>query len=424
MPSIDCGRQHGTLVAHNRLDRHPKNTHRASPSAKVKTMKLTCNTQDLQKAANTAVHLVPARPMSLQHGCLQLRIADKQLLITASDGNMWIRSAIDTEQISAKGEVSVLAKHFCNAVRTCISNTIDIETTDEKLILTAGGAKFEFHIVQGEFPEMPTKGFETTTTSAVAFLDGLSRAIVARGTDESRDLLSCLLMEPKGKGKPGLRLVSTDSYRLAVVDMKDIKLDPMSTSLLVPALVLEHLSRHRGEAEDITIGIGEDSMSFQTGEVTYVTMLREGEYPKYEAMMNAERETHEIKINKGDEVVSAKENLKRAIQQVRVMAGSDTPVRLEVSANQLVMHASSDYGEGHSELEVEYNGPETVVAFNPKYLLDGIDACPGEELSIHIQADLKPSELRNDEHAGFLYLVMPVRIKEEDKKPASGKQTG
>ena len=51
-----------------------------------------------------------------------------------------------------------------------------------------------------------------------------------------------------------------------------------------------------------------------------------------------------------------------------------------------------------------------TVAFNPKYLIEGVDACPGDEIAIYFLDELKPAVLRGDPEEDFLYLLMPVRV--------------
>ena len=71
---------------------------------------------------------------------------------------------------------------------------------------------------------------------------------------------------------------------------------------------------------------------------------------------------------------------------------------------------TQDIGQAHEELDATYTGTELTVAFNPEYLLTGLEVTPGDEISLETVDSLKPALLRSTENANFLYLLMPVRV--------------
>ena len=71
---------------------------------------------------------------------------------------------------------------------------------------------------------------------------------------------------------------------------------------------------------------------------------------------------------------------------------------------------TQDVGQAHEELEAKYDGTELTVAFNPEYLVQGIDVTPGDEVVLETIDALKPAVLRSTETQDFLYLLMPVRV--------------
>ena len=61
-------------------------------------------------------------------------------------------------------------------------------------------------------------------------------------------------------------------------------------------------------------------------------------------------------------------------------------------------------------LDANYEGDELTVAFNPDYLLDGIDVTPSEEITLQTVDSVKPAIMRGSDSEDFLYLLMPVRV--------------
>ena len=94
-----------------------------------------------------------------------------------------------------------------------------------------------------------------------------------------------------------------------------------------------------------------------------------------------------------------------------IVQSTPTPIRLVSSAEQLeLMAITPDRGEAREALEATYEGEDLTVAFNPEYLLDGLDATTGDEVSLQTVDGLQPALLRSTDDEGFLYLLMPVRV--------------
>ena len=93
------------------------------------------------------------------------------------------------------------------------------------------------------------------------------------------------------------------------------------------------------------------------------------------------------------------------------MAREATPVRLAMKPDGLDLVAvTQDVGQAHESLEAKYEGSELTVAFNPEYLIDGIEVTAGDEVTIESVDALKPALMRGTENEDFLYLLMPVRV--------------
>ena len=71
---------------------------------------------------------------------------------------------------------------------------------------------------------------------------------------------------------------------------------------------------------------------------------------------------------------------------------------------------TTDYGQATEDVDAKYEGAEMVVAFNPNYLIDGIEAITGDEVQLETLDALKPATLRPAGESDYLYLLMPVRV--------------
>ena len=95
----------------------------------------------------------------------------------------------------------------------------------------------------------------------------------------------------------------------------------------------------------------------------------------------------------------------------RLLATDATPVRLVMRAEGLELVAiAQEVGQAHEALDAKYEGAELTVAFNPEYLIAGIEVTPGDEVTLETTDAMKPALLRSIDSNDFLYLLMPVRV--------------
>ena len=82
-----------------------------------------------------------------------------------------------------------------------------------------------------------------------------------------------------------MRLVATDSYRLAVRDLPGQSLLPEGQSVLVPSRALNDLTKVLAGVGELTLRLGERDASFEAGDVRLTTMLIEGDFPNYRGLI-------------------------------------------------------------------------------------------------------------------------------------------
>jgi len=111
------------------------------------------------------------------------------------------------------------------------------------------------------------------------------------------------------------------------------------------------------------------------------------------------------------EVLANSLALLEAVRRVGILARDSTPVRLAMSSEGLELVAiTQDVGQARETLDADYTGSDLTVAFNPEYLVDGLEASPGDEIRLETIDSLKPAILRSTGDDQFLYLLMPVRV--------------
>ncbi len=200
----------------------------------------------------------------------------------------------------------------------------------------------------------------------------------------------------------GLRLVSTDSYRLAVRDLPGAAVLRPGQQVLVPSRALDEVARILDSDSEVTIVLGDNDVTFEIGGLHVSTQLITGDFPDYRKLIPATRP---------QPLILGRQEFMDALRRVKLMAAEHTPVKLTMRPDLLELRTvNSEVGEAVEELDAKYDGEELMVAFNPEYLLQGLEVCTGDDISVESTDPSKPAMLRAIDSSDFLYLLMPVRV--------------
>lgn len=362
-------------------------------------MKFRCERDVLVEALATAQRATSSRATLPVLSGLRLSLAGDELRLTGSDLDLTI-----TTMVRVSGEddgVAVLpAKFAVDIVRSLEGGAIEVETDGESARISGGRSNFRLHTIPAdEFPNLVEPDGERVTIASGHLADGLRQVVKAASRDESRPILTGVLLAAEGQG---LRMVSTDSYRLAVRDLPGTAALREGQTVLVPSKALDELARVLVDDTDVTLVLGERDASFEVGAFRLTTRLIEGEFPNYRGL---------IPDTESNRLVVDRHALLDAVRRVRLMARENSPVRLTMSPGQVELRAVTlDVGEATEQLDASYEGEELTVAFNPEYLVDGLEITPGDEIRLETLDSLKPALLRPLDGGDFLYLLMPVRV--------------
>lgn len=367
-------------------------------------MKLRCERDVLTEALSTAGRAVATRGALPVLSGVRLELEGDQLTLTGSDLELTVSVQVTVAGL-ADGVAVVPSRLLNDIVKALEPGAVELETNDETARISSGRSEFSLKpLPADEFPKVsPVQGDEVRF-DADALVGALRQVLPAASTDDNRQILTGVLLAAEGEG---LRLVATDSYRLAVVDLPGVSVLSSGNSVLVPSRALAELTKVLDDGGEITLRLGERDASFAVaGEdgpgVVLTTRLIEGDYPNYQGL---------IPRDQPNLLTVAREPLIEALRRVKLLARDATPVRMQMSPDGLELRAvTQDVGEGVEALDATYVGDELTVAFNPDYLLAGIEAVDGDEISLATNDSLKPAVVRDPTTDDFLYLLMPVRV--------------
>ena len=240
---------------------------------------------------------------------------------------------------SEDGVVVLPSKLSSDVVRSLRSGAVTVTVEDDDARIVAAPSEFAIRVIPAdEFPELSAPDGDAVTLDAAAFKDAIEQVEKAASSDDARPILTGVLMAAE---EDGLRLVSTDSYRLSVRDLAGTTVLGEGQKVLVPSRALKELARVVGEEKEITLRLGERDAGFQVGHISVTTRLIEGEFPNYRGL---------IPINHPNQLTVDRTTLLDAVRRVRLLAQESTPIRMAMSSDGLELVAvTQDVGQARSE---------------------------------------------------------------------------
>lgn len=370
---------------------------------------------------------------------IHMKLDENLLTLQGSDIDLTI--TVTTNVVSeAPGAAVIPAKMLLEVARVVPFGSLNIEITDQEALISADTAEFTIQVypVQ-DWPVLPSLereiaqsldtaqsqnsqkdaglhgsvGDNTTggnvgsdaehvgavTIDGKGFREALSQVVRSASTDDTRPVLTGVLMSAD---KDGLSLVSTDSYRLALSELPDSKLLGEGTSVLVPSRALAEVQKAIGDHDQVTLRLSDRLAEFEVGNMRVSTRLIDGDYPNYQNL---------IPGTDGNMLQVERERFMEALRRVKLFAQQSTPVRIKMGGGNVELKASTqDVGSASEIVEAIYKGADLTIAFNPSYLIDGLDMATSEEVKLYLVDALKPALLTCADDDSYKYVLMPVRI--------------
>ncbi|HSH61202.1 MAG TPA: DNA polymerase III subunit beta [Acidimicrobiales bacterium] len=371
-------------------------------------MKFSCERDVLLEALTVASRAVTGRGGSLPVlSGVRLEVAENNLYVAGSDLDLTIR--VQTEVKGNEDGVCVLpARTVTEITRALEAGAVTIESDDDEARLSSGRYQSSLRALPAaDFPRVPALGEggggveEGSVGLDVDDIGQALRQVVrAASSDDARPILTGVLMATE---EGGLRLVATDSYRLAIRDLPRRSILAEGQQVLVPSKALAELQRLLPSVSEVRLAFGEHDATFDLAGVRLTSRLIEGEFPNYRQL---------IPSSYPNRLVVDKDEIQGALRRVRLLArDATTPIRLAFRPDTVELSVvTSDVGQASEDVDAKYDGAEMTVAFNPGYLVDGIEATSTDEVSIETIDALRPAIIRGTGSEEFLYLLMPVRV--------------
>ena len=385
-------------------------------------MKLVCSQAELSASLQLVSRAVAARPTHpvLANVLLTADAATNRLSLTGFDLHLGIQTTLPAS-VESSGAVTLPARLFSEIVTRLSTDspiTLSCEEGQEQVELTSLSGTYQMRGMSADdFPDLPLVQSGTPIQlDPDALVKGLRATLFASSADEAKQLLTGVHLHLDGEG---FECAATDGHRLAVLRLPHLQSatppeDPEQAgepfAVTVPARSLRELERllaGRPSADPLSLFCDRGQVVLLWADQVLTTRSLEGTYPNYRQLIPASF-SRSITLDRRAFTAS--------LERVAVLADQhNNVVKLALDAARGLVTISvdaQDVGSGSESLAAVIEGDPIEIAFNVRYLLDGLKAVGTDQVVLQCNGPTTPAVLApvgEDDH--FTYLVMPVQIR-------------
>lgn len=314
-------------------------------------------------------------------------------------------------KVEEEGEATVDAKLISEYINIISGEKVEIINEGTDLNIECGAYKTKIRGEDAkEFPLIPIINNENhLSCTADELKKALSSVAFAVSNNENRVEISGVLFDIIGNE---LKLVATDSYRLAERKMMVRNQGVADQKIIVPSRTAQEILRiisnlgqesvEDDKGQGVKIYLADNQIMFIADSVTLVSRLINGHYPDYNQIIPDKNNT---------EVIISKPDFIRAIKASAIFSRSGiNDVYLKISGDELMISSSSSQsGESVVNIPVTKKGGDNEITLNHRYLLDGLNNISGDNIIFRVVDENIPCSLLPEGMSGYIYIVMPIR---------------
>lgn len=368
-------------------------------------MNIVCDKALLSSAIDGVSKAVTLRSSIPALEGILLKAEGFQLTLTGYDLEMGITTTIEAN-VRQAGEIVLSAKLLGDMVRRLPSGEVNIYTNESGNASIKGGVA-EFDILAmsaSDYPDLPTPGADHTLTIKAGMLRGMiEKTLYAVSQDDKKPAHTGELFAIE---EDKLTVVALDGYRLAIVE-RPVQAEK-HIRIIIPAKTLTEVNKLLGDDEDdVHISANRRFVVFNSGNYTILSRLIEGEFLNYANVIPNGCKTRVV-LETRDFI----DTIERA--SLIITERLKNPLRILFDASgKVTVRCQTNLGKVVDEFSAQVEGDPVEIGFNNRYLLDALRNARCEKVVLELSGPLSPVKILPEEGEDFIYLVLPVRFKND-----------
>lgn len=332
-----------------------------------------------------------------------IRAAEGTLEFQTNNLTISIRHLIPAN-VEEPGETVVSGKVITNIVKTLPDAAVTFDGGERTISISCDKSSFRLNTLSPSdwsgFPSVnPQREIELPSDLLATMVDKVYKVT---SKETSRAILQGILLTVEDNT---IRLVATDSFRLAVCDSSAEAPAGEAFRAIVGGNIFHDVLSMPSMTESVRIGVAESQVVFTFGTTTFVCRKIEGNFPDYKQLLPA---------SCGTAVEIDADALAAALKRVSVIAVTNASVRFDVDPDGRFVRLSAsspEQGESSEIIDADIEGQALSIALNYHYVFDCMNAVAGSKrLRLELQSSSQPGIFKSNGAINYLYLLMPVRL--------------
>ena len=382
---------------------------------------MVCSQSELNSALQLVSRAVATRPTHpvLANVLLTADAGSNRLSLTGFDLSLGIQTSL-AASVETSGAITLPARLLGEIVSRLSSDspvTLAVDDSGEQVQLTSLSGSYQMRGMSADdYPDLPmVESGMTLKLQPERLVQALKGTLFASSADEAKQLLTGVHLKFNQRA---LEAAATDGHRLAVLNVEDALQDAAVTdavedegfAVTLPSRSLREVERLMASwrsDEPVSLFCDRGQVVFLAADQMVTSRTLEGTYPNYGQLI-PDGFTRTFGMDRRALIAALERIAVLADQHNNVVKFSSQPDDgvVQISAD------AQDVGSGSESLPSNLEGDAMQIAFNVRYLLDGLKAMGSDRIVLHCNAPTTPAVLRSEEASeAFTYLVMPVQIR-------------
>ena len=366
-------------------------------------MKVSVNRQDFLKSINTVIHVSYNKSQRSILECILIEADYDRVTLNAFDTVTAIETSLFAD-IEEDGVCAIPAKLLAEVVSKMPDGNIELEKNDESgITISSGGTCIRLQEMdERQFPRFPEVEGETFVINKEVLKKIIDKTVFSVYQTPDKPIFTGLLFEIE---ETNLNVVGIDGVRMAKRSIQKLPTNP--ARIVIPSKAVKEAARliNDDTEENITVVTSKKACFFLTQDYKIYTRLLEGEFMNYNNIIPPSFKTR-IRVNA--------KMLENSLNMVSVISRdqSTNPVKLTVGFDTLTLTAKSEYGNASDNIPILLEGETISIFLNAKYMMDALRVIDEEEVYINLENSLKPCVIKPVKGEDYLYLIVPLNIKD------------
>ena len=363
-------------------------------------MKFICERNILLKEISMAQEIIASKNVISILSNIHIEAENDSLTIRATDLKVNFETKVPV-RVLEPGPATVFGEKFLGILGSAPEGEMEFEYSENKIKIKTSVKKANFQlksIASDKYPEFPVSSAKYFELPIKQFKEMINQTVFAVSDDETRYFMNGVYLE-KSNGK--IIMVATDGRRLAYAEKDDDSIKDF-LGVIVPPKILNVIVKRAGEEGLIALSVTDKILFVRFGSYNFSSVLLEGQFPNYRKVI-PEEQTNTLSVNRL-EMLDALRRVSLLVEQKshRIYFGIK-PGMMEIYSEE------GEIGEAKEEIPCKYDGEETSLALNYRYIEEPFKVMDSEEICINFSGPSKAITIVPVPKTDFFHIVMPMQ---------------